>query len=124
MPIKVLKWYTREMAQDHPDELFVFGDNLTKTGFGGQARVLRGEPNAVGIPTKVSPAQYFSDSDFAKAKIAIDAAYVKLANHLAQNGIVNWPADGVGTGLARLEEKAPKIWEYLNMKTQELFDVG
>lgn len=122
MPIKVIKWYTRDSIQAQPDVLWVFGDNLTRTGYGGQARAARGEPNAVGIPTKVSPYQYFSDTDFNKAKPVIDAAFRKLYNHLQSGGIVVWPEDGVGTGLARLEEKAPKIWDYLEQKITGLFD--
>lgn len=120
MPIKLVKWYTREMAQNNPNALFVFGDNLVRKGYGGQAAALRGEPNAVGIPTKVSPSVYMSDKDFEKAKIAIDEAFDTLNTHLEKGGVVVWPVDGVGTGLAQLEIRAPKVWNYLKEKTEEL----
>jgi hypothetical protein len=42
---------TRATARRYTDALFAFGDNLARTGRGGQAAALRGEPNAVGIPT-------------------------------------------------------------------------
>lgn len=121
MPIKIVKYYTREMAQSMPDALFVFGDNLVRKGYGGQAAALRDEPNAVGIPTKRSPSQYLNDNDV-EAKYAIDDAFDQLNEHLAKGGLVVWPADGVGTGLARLEEKAPKIWQYLQSKVVELLE--
>ncbi|KKL05458.1 hypothetical protein LCGC14_2605850, partial [marine sediment metagenome] len=46
---------TRQMLRDEPDTLFVFGDNMQRRGLGGQAFAMRGEPNAVGIPTKIFP---------------------------------------------------------------------
>ena len=47
--------------------VFVFGDNMERCGFGGQAAAMRGEPNAVGVPTKwapgSAPADFFCDDD-------------------------------------------------------------
>jgi redox-sensitive bicupin YhaK (pirin superfamily) len=42
--------------------LFVFGDNLRRTGFGGQAAEMRGEPNAVGIAPGYEQ-KHFADAD-------------------------------------------------------------
>ena len=52
MPVIFMSSITREFVRNHPDFIFVFGDNLAKKGLGGQAREMRGEPNAVGIATK------------------------------------------------------------------------
>jgi len=58
-------WYTRELCQDHRDKFFVFGDNTKRFGMGGQA-IIRNQPNAIGIATKILPAMskesFFSDS--------------------------------------------------------------
>jgi hypothetical protein len=103
------------MLQENPDTLFVFGDNMAEKGLGGQAKEMRGEPNAVGIPTKNYPGMgefdFFEDGDFDRAKIRIDAAFAFLVtNKTINNREIVWPADGIGTGLADLENKAPKIW--------------
>lgn len=116
--------YAREDARSNPLTLFVFGDNIEQTGFGGQAKELRGEPNAVGIPTKWAPrkedAAYFSDEDLPKVAHLIDGAFRRLHVHLEAGRDVVWPADGVGSGLAKLPDKAPKIYEYIQNKLDEL----
>jgi hypothetical protein len=109
MPITLVHRYTREMIQRNPNTLFVFGDNYARVGFGGQAQAARGEPNAVGIVTKMSPSRYCSDEDWDAVKPLIVRAFAKLAAHLEKGGNIVWPVDGVGTGLARLEEHAPEI---------------
>jgi len=111
------KFITRSMLRSEPDTLFVFGDNMIGRGFGGQAKEMRGEPNAVGIPTKCLPGMnatdFFRDNDYDRAKIKIDAAFVRLFAHAASGGSIVWPADGIGTGLAELSTRAPKIWKLI-----------
>jgi len=117
MPVEYRKFISREMLKSEPDTLFVFGDNMARKGFGGQAKEMRGEPNAVGIPTKKTPSDapnaFFSDADFLDAKKMIDEGIERLISHLENSGNVVWPADGIGTGFAALPERAPAIWKYL-----------
>lgn len=117
MPIVRLSHFTRQRLRSEPHALFVFGDNLARKGFGGQAKECRGEPNAVGIPTKKSPAMrddaFFSDKDFAHAKSVIDQEFGRLARHLAEGGVVVLPTAGLGTGLAQLPSRAPRIHDYI-----------
>jgi hypothetical protein len=47
-----LKHITREMVRADPSTVFVFGDNMARNGLAGQAKEMRGEPNAIGVPTK------------------------------------------------------------------------
>lgn len=105
------------MLRSEPGTLFVFGDNMVHRGFGGQAKEMRGEPNAVGIPTKLLPGMgstdFFRDEDYERAKPKIDAAFVKLFAHAANGGEIVWPKDGIGTGLAELSNRAPKIWKLI-----------
>lgn len=49
---KIIK---REKVRANPDVLYLFGDNDIRKGFGGQAKEMRGEPNAMGISTKKLP---------------------------------------------------------------------
>lgn len=102
------------------DKIFLFGDNLLEWGFGGQAKEMRGEENAVGIPTKKAPSNnsnsFFTDKEFASNKNSIDEAFGKIP---ADKTIII-PKAGLGTGLAQLEEKAPRTFAYLNEKLAEI----
>lgn len=49
MPVVKQDQIMRRDLLDNQDKLYVFGDNMVRRGFGGQAREMRGEPNAVGI---------------------------------------------------------------------------
>ena len=123
--VTTMNWIGVEQLRSSPKTLFVFGDNMAGWGKGGQA-IIRDEPNAVGIPTKRKPAttsdSYFCDEDFAneKVKAKIDEAFLRLKNHLESGGDVIFPADGVGTGLAQLPQRAPIIFEYICSKVREL----
>lgn len=56
---------------------------------------------------------FFRDEDYDRAKPRINAAFVKLFAHAANGGEVVWPKDGIGTGLAELPTRAPKIWKMI-----------
>lgn len=117
MPIRTERFITRAMLKAEPDTLFVFGDNLERRGLGGQAKEMRGEPNAVGIPTKrapgMHPVDFFTDRDLDAYLDARFAALTRLDFHLEAGGSVVLPADGLGTGRARLKQTAPAIWQQL-----------
>ena len=112
------------MLRQSPDALFVFGDNLSRKGFGGQASEMRGEPNAVGIPTKRAPymheSAFFNDNDLDEAGPAIKAAFARLFEHAQRGGTIFWPADGIGTGLAQLPTRAPSIWRLIEFERDAL----
>ena len=130
MPLIIQKeWYTRQQIRDNPDTLYVWGDNLARVGGAnnpksGQAFACRDEPNAIGIPTKKEPSMgehaFFSDADFDLVRPIIDSAFLKLATHLHKGGTVVWPADGIGTGRAELEKRAPRIWRFLENNRNSL----
>lgn len=124
MPILTRHRIYRADLRAKPSHLFVFGDNLSGTGYGGQARQCRGEPNAVGIPTKVAPSMapgaFLTDAHLDTVRPLYQAAFRRLDLHLQTGGIVIWPADGIGTGLARLEASAPLVWAYLQSCIREL----
>jgi hypothetical protein len=111
---RIEKHITRAMLRANPATLFVFGDNYAGIGRGGQAKEMRGEPNAVGIPTKWAPHMredaFFKNEDLEKVRLLIDARFTRLLNHIRSGNEVVWPADGIGTGLAELQARAPKIW--------------
>lgn len=114
--IEIREHITRELVRAEKDKIFLFGDNLTGRGFGGQAKEMRGEENTIGIPTKKAPSNspnsFFTDHEFAANKKAIDEAFQKIPP--AKTVVI--PQAGLGTGLARLAEKAPNTFAYLNEK--------
>lgn len=108
---------TRRMLRERSHDVWLFGDNLTAKGYGGMAKEMRGEPNTVGVPTKKTPTMqsnaFFADDDFINATMKMNLAInyaEQLANQLGGRVIV--PV-GIGQGLARLPEHAPKIWAWL-----------
>jgi hypothetical protein len=119
---------TRDMLRAEPDALFVFGDNLLGRGTGGQAAEMRGEPNAVGIATKVAPhmgiAAFFKPSDLDLFKDANRNPLRRIAGHIRQGGKVVWPKAGIGTGRAQLREKAPQLWRHLQACERRLRELA
>ena len=119
-------YWTREEVESQTDKVFLFGDNTddrvnthyvpTRT----QA-VIRGLDNAIGIDTKknrgTSESSYFTDVDFDIFKAQVDEAI----QHAINSGkTIVIPADGIGTGKAELEKRAPKVFAYLQQRLDEL----
>lgn len=126
------KWIKREDLQANPNVIYLFGDNQLRIGLGGQAKEMRGEPNAIGICTKMSPSEFMSDDTLEFNKSIIDDDFNRVKNKLAKlNTFWDWvkgrvvvviPADGLGTGLAELPTRAPKTYKYLCEKLEQLKD--
>lgn len=66
MPLIYQKMIFRKDLKTNPDKLYVFGDNVERQGLRGQAAEMRGEPNAIGFPTKwfpkLTPKAFFWDN--------------------------------------------------------------
>lgn len=105
---------------------YVFGDNMWREGLGGQAREMRGEPNAIGIPTKHTPHRrtnaYFTDDDLCNTLVMerIENTLHRVVVVLKLGYNVVYPADGIGTGLSQLPKRAPKFYEWLNSRISEI----
>ncbi|MGE3468099.1 MAG: hypothetical protein AB7J13_14355 [Pyrinomonadaceae bacterium] len=122
-------YITREEVRHNRHKLFLFGDNLQRHGLGGQAREMRGEPNAIGIPTKKRPARtpdsYFTDEEFDANRAAIDRAFLDIVERLLAPigpSILVIPSAGLGTGRAELGQRAPRTFAYLEKRLRELAD--
>lgn len=81
---------------------------------------MRGEPNSIGIVTKRFPSNkfdsFFFDHDFEEAIKYIDRDFASIPEGV----VVVIPSDGLGTGLAKLDTQAPKIFNYILNKIEEL----
>ncbi len=121
---------TRADLRANPNTLYVFGDNMQQRGMGGQAKEMRGETNAVGVPTKWAPTRdapaYFKDRDF-ENRVVIGAIHIKfdrLEHWLKKGHNVAIPADGLGTGLAELPARAPRIHAYIEGRIRQLQEIA
>jgi hypothetical protein len=116
------KRISRNDLRTRSNVYFLFGDNLLGIGMGGQAGAMRGEPNAIGVPTKMAPgmaySDFFSDVDFEDNCKAIDSALARIP----AGTTVVIPQDGLGIGLAELPTRAPRTFEYLNRRLAALVD--
>jgi hypothetical protein len=114
--VETIDRYNNKVLKDNPDKIFIFGDNSVQRGKGGQA-IIRGQENAFGIPTKKLPSMsekaFYSDSELENNKKEINEAIEKIKT---DGRPVVFPKDGIGTGLAKLKEKAPQTYDYLNTK--------
>lgn len=120
MPVLILDHIDRKLVRQNPDWIFLFGDNLQQKGYGGQAGEMRGEPNAVGIPTKkrpsMKPGAFFTDAEYDDNVAAIDAAFDRIP---ADAGMIVLPRAGLGSGKALLARKAPGTHSYLQRQIDE-----
>lgn len=106
--------------------LYVFGDNVSRKGMSGQAKEMRYEPNAVGVATLYAPGVFYREDPASvdAQKRVIDHDMKPLFEHIKNGGIVVWPADGIGTGYARLPQASPSTFDYLEEKLEALIKVG
>ncbi len=118
---------TREEIQNTPNFLYIFGDNLLRKGYGGQARVCRDEPNTFGIRVKKEPKNlpesFFTDREFFKLSKYIKddiAEILKLSVTYDKVFILS----NIGKGRAKLPEKAPKLYSMLKQLLNELLNIS
>jgi len=111
MPVATVKFLSPDLCKAHPEKVFVFGDNSKRWGKRGQAAI-RDEPNSHGVATKWYPAMqdysFFKSGD-TKARNLILSDFKPIKQFLAEGKTVVFPADGLGTGLAKLPETAPDL---------------
>lgn len=109
--------YRSDLRANQGKAIYLFGDNLLRVGYGGQAKEMRGEPNAIGIPTKrrgsMESDAFFSDSTLDANIQAIIAPVLEALKMACAGYVIIITSDGLGTGLARLPELAPTTNEFL-----------
>lgn len=107
------QWITRQDLRANPGVLYVFGDNEARVGMGGQAKEMRGEPNAVGVATLAAPDWLWHEDDVARQCAVIDFDLLPVVKALFYGKPVVWPLYGIGTGLARLSDASPSTFNHL-----------
>ena len=126
--IEVVSRYTNADVKANPNKIYVFGDNTQRVGTGGQAQI-RNNENAFGIATKIEPNNskeaFMSDIDDGRMVTWYEANIIAIDNDIAKikadGRPVVLPKDGLGTGLAKLKENAPRTYAYLKQRLLEEF---
>lgn len=116
MKIEIHSIYSRELVQQNPNKLFVFGENVKQQGsdvIGGGQAVIRGLPNTYGLCTLTVIGNYWTDEYFAVHKMQIDKDIKAIYNLSNKFDTIVFPMSGLGTGRAKLHQKAPKTFLYL-----------
>jgi len=120
--VKLVKVYDYNTVKKDKDTVYVFGDNLIEKGQTGQA-VIRNLPNTVGIPVKrfaclKNDYCYFSDREeefeIVSEKLNNLERYVNMGYKIAL------PATGIGTGIADLKNRSPKLFKYITNRLRKL----
>jgi hypothetical protein len=110
-------WTRNQVSKD--SRIYLFGDNELRVGNAGQA-VIRGLPNAIGVATKKLPSMgkdaFWSDAEYARNCAVLDADFAKIPP--GQDVVIS--ENGLGTGLAMLDQLAPKTFKYLQKKLEEI----
>lgn len=120
-------FWNKEDCRNNPSHLFIYGDNDDQIGQGGQAQI-RNCRNSMGIPTKKHPdnekTSFYNDKEFLENKDKINQSIFKIIHRISSGSYdtLVLPEDGLGTGLAKLNIKAPKTFEYLNQVLDRLIN--
>lgn len=105
--------------------MYIFGDNDMRRGKRGQA-VIRGSNNAMGIPTKKFPSlrddSFYSDDEFVEQSDYIRTAVDRIISRCEKGEFsrLALPKDGLGTGLAQLNSRAPQVFAFLQLELDRL----
>lgn len=123
-------WYSIEDCENNLDKLFIFGDNTLRLGMAGQAQIRKCQ-NSCGLATKLNPGMddgdFMSDNFYDAHCMVIEKDIIKIVRRFENkaNGYnkIVFPYDGLGTGLSKLPEKAPRVYNFLCTKLREVFGI-
>ena len=121
-------WYSIEQCRANPRSIYVFGDNLLRVGEAGQASI-RSCNNAIGIATKKKPSMlessFFSDKEYDKLEPFLKKEIDKIVSIMFSDNVdtLVFPIDGLGTGLSKLPQKAPKVFLALSALLYKTFGI-
>lgn len=118
------KWITRDDLRANPAVLYIFGDNEIRSGLGGQAKEMRGEPNAAGIATLYAPGRYWTEANITHQCSVIDADMAPVFEAAKSGHLIVFPLDGIGTGLACLKSHSPTTFAHLEQRVAALKSFG
>jgi hypothetical protein len=117
------KYISRDDARNNPSIIYIFGDNDARSGYGGQARELRGEKNGFGVRVKKLPSleenAFYTDNEYESNCQKISEDIKNIKDRCSEETTIIFPKAGIGTGRAWLRFKAPRTYQYLCNKLYE-----
>ena len=124
-------YYNRAEIEKANDSstVYIFGDNTddrinTKYVPKSTQAVIRGLPNTLGIDTKKNRGTdenaYFSDNDLARYEKYLNKVFERIDRFIKEGKTIVLPKDGIGTGKALLQVKAPALYNLLAEKLNKL----
>ena len=122
------EWYSIEQCRANPRSIYIFGDNLLRVGEAGQASI-RSCNNAIGIATKKKPSMldssFFSDKEYDKLEPFLKKEMDKIVDIMFSGNVdtLVFPKDGLGTGLSKLPQMAPKVFLALSALLYKTFGI-
>ena len=118
----IYDYYSPELCKKLEDSLIIFGDNMLRKGTGGQA-CIRKCKNSLGVATKILPTMseeaFFHSEEIARNVVMADIDNAVIISESLGKPLL-FPASGLGTGLAKLNEMYPKVFEEMNEDISEL----
>jgi hypothetical protein len=121
---RTTRMINRSELRANPKTLYLFGDNDSRKGLGGQAKEMRNEPNAIGISTKKLPASseqsYKTDAELDVNKKIIKDDIDKAIAAWSTGEYNKLIIPQLGVGLAELPTRAPQTYEFLQQELQRL----
>jgi hypothetical protein len=124
--VLVSRKFSVEQCRINFDTLFIFGDNLERTGTGGQA-IIREQKNSLGFATKKAPGgakeDYFTDEEYGTNCKIIEEEIEKIKKYAKEHQYksVAFPFMGLGTGLSEMPIRCPQTFFYLCTRLQQEF---
>ena len=121
-------WFSIEQCKANLRSIYVFGDNLLRVGEAGQASI-RSCNNAIGIATKKKPSMlkssFFSDKEYDKLEPFLKKEIDKIVSIMFSDNLdtLVFPKDGLGTGLSKLPQMAPKVFLALSALLYKTFGI-
>lgn len=115
-------YYSVKDCHRHSNAIFVFGDNLGRHGYAGQA-IIRDCTNAFGIPTCANINRPFTDKTYGQNCYYINLSLDKLTKKASKYDYIYFPSGGLGTGLAMLHSRAPLTYDHLNTQLLNRFGI-
>jgi len=120
------EWYSVKQCKNNPNKLYIFGDNFLRIGKGGQA-IIRDCNNSFGIATKKFPTMkkdaFMSDKPEEAKIIFNDINDMINGNPEREFDTIVLPAAGLGTGLSKMPELSPKLFNWLNDTLSNLLGI-
>ena len=115
LPIRI----SRKFVTEHPDWIFIYGNDYFQKGCLGQAWEFANEPNTFRVPTLykycANPV-FFTDSNFDEWSWKIAESVEKLPRYDKPIIVVR----KIGEGCSRMKELSPRLFQYMNEVLQNI----